>query len=245
MTRWTITFVAALAVGNAFADEFDVTPELAKKVAVYNFYEAFGTWGYRGDIVISDPYEIFSYDGSEKWFGFYFNMGGKRLPTWAEMENLEKKKGNVHDFGGGTIRTIYVKARKTLSASTWDGGPGLMPPIRDRRRIERFLTETFGGADIKFIKVFIHRGTPGFIVYEYEVNGERYFVDPLDFYWGKISDLPPVSKEKEDKANIAKWDAIDKYIKTTAIKKGRVDGVRIMEAVNAVRAALYNSGDPE
>ncbi len=221
------TFALGVLTTNAYGDENDVSPLLAKKAAVYAIMH--GTeakWvlvdqGYK-EFFLSDAIEFYDYNGERKYYLFYYAYGTDRLPTWKEMEDTERAREFANDIRGGRVRWLYLRATKRMKPKPPEMGGGTPPGISGRFACEGILKNKFPGKKVTFVKMFGTGAAVSFFVYEFVVGGEPYIIGTPTFDSKKLSELKPEPPWTLSDDNKAKWDEIDAAIPDEEVKGPKI-----------------------
>ncbi len=200
-----IVVVAAVAAG-AWADEYDVSPELAWKAACRSFEGAVRSFHSRGRLArVSEAKVYYSYDGTMKYYVVYLFAGREPMPTWRELER--DPEGATKN---GWFRTVIVNGTRQLAPIF--GGRYCAPIVIVEREAakRRFLAE-HPGEGWRYSRAVVEGTYPYFVFTsgskEVLVNVGGDVVDPA-----AVAFRPDAAILAENAVKSrAEWEEIEEY----------------------------------
>jgi hypothetical protein len=217
MAKATCMLIAAFLAGastgypRAVVDDYAVSPELAKKAAVYYFVECHGEFlleeGFEY-FLISEAEVFYSLRGERKWYSFYMAVGTKRLPTRGELVALARAEKSEPE--GGHIFHVPISASR-LYAPTVYFGSGMPPELRWRPDAEDRIRKATGGRTAAVTNVFYYGYAIKDAYFEFEVDGRKYYTSGAE---GRVLSSADISEEPPGDPNIypCRWERIDNVI---------------------------------
>ena len=206
----TVPLITAIAVAVTAgsvkaADENEVTPELAKKAAVYLFLN--NVCGRRVDsvnqVLISDTKVFYNYDSTKYYYVIYIYFGSGDIPTWNDVEaSPEKYHNDCWSF-------IIPSSKKEMIFD--DAGHVGDPTVISLKESAWIIIKTkFPDAEIKYVSTVIQGCKELFV---FNVNGREMMVSTL---FGGINEASPTigewqpgDKDLYDRLTKSQWDAIE------------------------------------
>ncbi|MGD8718985.1 MAG: hypothetical protein PVH29_09210 [Candidatus Zixiibacteriota bacterium] len=209
-------FIISAGVAGGVTDDYAVSPDLAKKAAVYDFVRTYGEHcleeGYEY-FLISEPEIISSYRGERKWYSFYMVTGTGDLPTRDEMIAWERV--GKYEPEGGHIYHVPISASRRYAPTGWYGG-GAPPELRWRYRAEECIVDVTGGRVGAISAAYYSHWAINGAFFLYEVYGQEYvFMSASNSVKNaaEISEEPPGDAEKYRYL----WERIDKLVPLVVI----------------------------
>jgi hypothetical protein len=209
-------FIISAGVAGGVTDDYAVSPDLAKKVAVYYFVKCHGEhlleegFGY---FLISEPEVMSSYRGERQWYSFYMVVGTERLPTrdelltWVRTEKWEPK--------GVYIFHVPISADRRYAPTSYFGS-GMPPALRWRYRAEERIRNATGGRTAEITKVFYSFYAVKDAYFAFEINGLEYYTSGAEGY---VRSAAEISLEPPGDPDIYpwRWERIDKLVPLVVI----------------------------
>lgn len=154
---------ASMAGGTENADE--VTPELAKKAAVYILFShpPQNIREYK-QLTLLGPKKFYNYERTSKYYVFVFYYGPGDEPTWDDITN-PKRRSYFNEYYAITVTIPASKDELPLQPG-WGGFPRI---ITSRETAMGVLTAQFPGEEIEYQRSIIE----GWEIFDVFIVGGR------------------------------------------------------------------------
>lgn len=203
--------------------ENEVTPEMAKKAAVYYFVKGRGRFCSEEFeyFRISEPKIIKSYRGDRKWYNFYFTVGADPLPTRAELADWVKA-GQIEPKGG-YIFHLDIAADKEITPCSISCS-GIPSEIKQRPDVEKYVRAVSGVNKIKLLRVFYTTVDlrEKAACFEFEAGGKRYIVNGFHLRQYTPDEVPEEPRDSTDVRIRKIWDAIEEKVPFEKVRDEKV-----------------------
>lgn len=204
---------SSFTTGSAVLTSTEVTPELAKRAALYYFLKTCG-WHCSKDFEyfrISDPKIFNSYRGDRQWYNFYFTVGADPLPTRAELADWVKT-GQIEPMGGH-IYFLDIAGDKDITPCSIVCS-GIPSYIKQRPFVENYVKKVSGSNEINLLRVFYTtadlQGKAA--CFEYGAGGKRYIVTGFHLREYNPAEIPDEPRGYDVKRIKVIWEDVEERI---------------------------------
>jgi hypothetical protein len=197
-------FGASVGYGQAAPADYAVSPESAKKAAVYRFVTTYDNFlrkkGYEY-FFISEPEVISSLRGERKWYSYYIVAG--------------TRAGKHHPVDGRIVHIAIPTSKRYYPAG--GSGHGMPPELASRFLAEERIREATGGRTAAFTGIHYCSDRLQFdTLFAFEINGRTYVLAHECSY---VSTADGINREPEGDPDkyLAVWERIDEEIPSVVL----------------------------